>query len=78
MGLASVVLHNLCLEMGDMLPRSMDLTVDPITNKRRDRNEVANILNLTNRHQKNYSTDIPATLIRKTLTTFFWDEKQSQ
>ena len=37
MGLAAVVLYNICLEMGDILPRSMDLTADPVTNKRRDR-----------------------------------------
>ena len=78
MGLASVVLHNLCLELGDMLPRSMDLTVDAATNKRRDRDEVADILNLTNRNQKNYSNDKTAKGIRNSLTSFFWNEKQSQ
>ena len=34
-GLAAVVLLNVCLEMGDILPRSMDLTVDPAANKKR-------------------------------------------
>ena len=54
MGLAAIVLHNICLEMGDILPKSMDLTVDPPSNKRRDREEVAAILNLTSRNQRNY------------------------
>ena len=71
--IASVVLHNLCLELGDMLPRSMDLTVDAPTNKRRDREEVADILDLTNRKQKT----IP--LIKRqqkhTYIIFFWNEK---
>ena len=34
-GLAAVVLLNVCLEMGDILPRSMDLTVGPAANKKR-------------------------------------------
>ena len=45
-GLAAVFLHNICLEMGDILPRSKDLTVDPATNKRKDREKVAAILDL--------------------------------
>ena len=72
MGLAAVVLHNICLEMGDILPRSMDLTIDPATNKGRDREEVAAILDLTDKSQKNYTRDKTATAIRESLTTFFW------
>ena len=78
MGLAAVVLHNICLEMGDILPRIMDLTVDPATNKRRDREEVATILDLTDRNQRNYTRDKTATTIRESLTTFFWEEKQHE
>ena len=78
MGLAAVVLHNICLEMGDILPRIMDLTVDPAKNKRRDREEVATILDLTDRNQRNYTRDKTATTIRESLTTFFWEEKQHE
>ena len=78
MVLAVVVLHNICLEMGDILPRSKDLTVDPATNKRRDREEVATILDLTDRNQRNYTRDKTATTIRESLTTFFWEEKQHE
>ena len=70
MGLATVVLHNICLEMVDILPRSMDLTVDPATNKGRDREEVAAILDLTDRNQRNYTGDKTATAIRESLETF--------
>ena len=63
MGLAAVVLHNICLEMGDILPSSMDLTVDRATNKRRDREEVAAILDLTDRNQRNYTGVKTATAI---------------
>ena len=71
-------LHNIYLEMGDILPRSMDLNVDPATNKRRDRKEVAAILNLTNRNQRNYTGDKTANAIRESLTTFFGEEKQHE
>ena len=63
MGWAAVVLHNTCLEMGYILPRSMDFTVDPVTNKRRDREEVAAILDLTDRNQRNYTGVKTATAI---------------
>ena len=77
MGLAAVALHNISLEMGDILPRSMDLTVDPATNKRTDREEVAAILDLTNRNQRNYTGDKTATAIRKSLRTFFLGRKNN-
>ena len=75
MDFVAVVLYNICLEMGDILPRSMDLTVDPATNKRGDRKEVAAILDLADRNQRNYMRDKTATAIRESLTTFFWEHK---
>ena len=75
MGLAAVVLHNICISAGDILPRSMDLTVDPATNKRRD--EIASILDLTDRHQKNYISDSSARSIRQALMELFWEEKEN-
>ena len=62
--LTAVVLHNICLEMEDTLVRSMELTVDLSSSKRRDREEVAAILDLINRNQKNYTGDKIATAIR--------------
>ena len=47
MGLACIVLHNVCIERGDMIPRRYDLTMDPDHNKRRDRNELRDLLDLT-------------------------------
>ena len=48
MGLACVVLHNLCIDKGDFIPRKFDLTFDHMTNKHRDRTELRDILHLTN------------------------------
>ena len=33
-GLACVVLHNLCIELGDLVPRKFDLTSDHSSNRR--------------------------------------------
>ena len=61
MGLSAVVLHNIYLEMGVILPRSIGLTVDPATNKRTDSEEVAAIPDLMDRNQRNYTGDKTAT-----------------
>ena len=53
----------------------MDSTIDTATNMRRDRKEVAAIVDLTNRNQRNYMGD---KTIRESLTTLFWDEKQHE
>ena len=55
MGLTCVVLHKLCIDKGDFIPRKIDLTFDHMTNKRRDRAELRDILHLTNANtQKGY------------------------
>ena len=43
MGLASVVLHNLCIDKGDFIPRKFDLTFDHMTNNCRDRSDLRHI-----------------------------------
>ena len=42
--LACMVLHNICLDMGDTLPSKLDLTIDPTTQQKRDRNAIHDIL----------------------------------
>ena len=44
--LACVVLHNVCLEMGDTIPRKLDLSIDPSAKETRDRNQIKEILHL--------------------------------
>ena len=50
-GLASIVLHNICIEMGDIIPRSIDQVIDPSSNKRRPRNELREVLQMTDINQ---------------------------
>ena len=51
-GLASIVLHNICIEMGDIIPRNIDLTIDPSSNKRRPRDELREVLQMTDINQR--------------------------
>ena len=77
MGLACVVLHNVCIELGDMTPRKWDMTVDDITNKRRPQNDIRDVLHITNINQK-YLGNCPqlAKKIRDIIADKFWEEKQ--
>ena len=49
-GLACVILHNICIERGDLVPRKFDLTLDHASNKRLSPEEVRNVLVLQNTH----------------------------
>ena len=67
--LASVVLHNLCIDQGDLVPRRFDLTLDHASNKRLSPEEVRDVLTLTDTNQKNYEENRPAAVkVRNALT----------
>ena len=77
MGLACVVLHNLCIDQEDIIPRKFDLSYDHVTNKRSDRVELRDMLNLTNSRLKNYDTGrSQGVKVREAITKAFWDEKK--
>ena len=45
-GLACIVLHNICIERGELVPRNFDLTSDHASNRRRSPGEVIDVLAL--------------------------------
>ena len=54
-GLACVVvLHNLCIDRGDLVPRKFDLTSDHASNKRLSPDEVRDALALQSTNQENF------------------------
>ena len=53
-GLACVVLHNIFINRGDLVPRKFDLALDHASNKRLSPEEVRNVLVLRNTNQKNF------------------------
>ena len=79
--LSSVVLHNLCIELGDLVPRKFDLTLDHAANKRLSPEEVRNVLALRNTKQKNFEINkkSASVAVRNALTKTLWKEnKDSQ
>ena len=78
MGLACVVLHNICIEKGDWIPRKLDLTFDDVTNKRRNSNDVRDLLDLINTDSKNYLLGkSDAIRVRDVLKLKFWKEREN-
>ena len=45
--LACMVLHNVCLERGETMSKVLNLTTDPVTNQRRDRERIWELLQMT-------------------------------
>ena len=37
----------ICIEMGDIIPQNIDLTIDPSSNKRRPRTELKKVLQMS-------------------------------
>ena len=76
MGLACVVLHNLCIDKEDVIPRRFDLPYDHINNKRRDREELRDMLSLIDTRLKNFETGRhEGVKVRDAITNVFWGEK---
>ena len=74
--LACMVLHNICISKGDLLPRTLDITIDPNTNQRRESSEIRDILHMMNPSRpRDYEKK--ATNIRDLLANKFWLEKQA-
>ena len=79
MGLACVVLHNICNEKGDLIPRKLDLTFDDVTNKRRNSDDVRDLLDLINTGSKNYLLGKADTIrVRDALKLEFWKERERE
>ena len=74
--LACLVLHNICIDLGDTLPRKLDLTIDPVTNQRRSRAKVRELLQMRE-CEKIRDTCYQGLLVRDALAEKFWLEKET-
>ena len=75
-GSASIVLHNIFIEMGDIIARNIDLTIDPSSNRRRPRKELREVLQMTDINQRYFGTNSAETKsIRYYLAERFWEER---
>ena len=53
--LACMVLHNICLDQGETLPSNLDVSFDPATNQKRDRQTICSLL-LMNANRKTFDS----------------------
>lgn len=74
--LACLVLHNICIDLGDTLPRKLDLTIDPVTNQGRSRAKVRELLQMRE-CEKIRDTSYQGLLVRDALAEKFWSEKET-
>lgn len=74
--LACLVLHNICIDLGDTLPRKLDLTIDPVTNQGRSRAKVRELLQMRE-CEKIRDTSYQGLLVRDALAEKFWLEKET-
>ena len=77
-GLACVVVHNRCIERGDLVPRKFDLTLDHTSNKLLSLEEVRDALAWRSMNQGNFEVNkkSQALKVRKALTATMWKEKR--
>ena len=74
--LAGIVLHNVCIEQGDAISKKCDLSIDPITNQKRDRVTVRQLLQMRS-CRKLKDTSVEASQNRDALTEKFYLEKET-
>ena len=76
MTLECFVLHNICIDRGDTIPSTLDITVDPKTKRKLASGEVQDLLHMTaERKLQDKASD--ATKIRDKLAEQFWEEKNN-
>ena len=74
MALAAIVLHNICLELGDLVIRPWDPSIDPMTNQTRPRDEVRQIL-MMRACRRIPDNSAQATVVRNALAVNFDEER---
>ena len=75
--LAFMVLHNICIDRGETLSKQLDLTLDSVTNQRRDRNQVRELLQMTS-CERNRDSSKQANAMRDALADKRCIEKKNQ
>ena len=73
--LACMVLHNVCIDQGESLPREFDLTIDAASNTLRDRDIIRKLLDMRN-CQRVCDNSHQATQVRNELMSVLWREKE--
>ena len=78
MGLAYVVLRNICIKKDDLIPRKLDLTFDDIANKRTISDDVRYLLDLIKTGLKNHLlAKVEVIKVRDAVKLEFWKNKRN-
>ena len=78
MGLAYVVLRNICIKKDDLIPRKLDLTFDDIANKRTISDDVRYLLDLIKTGLKNHLlAKVEVIKVRDAVKLAFWKNKRN-
>ena len=74
--LTCIILHNICIDKEETLSRKLDPTIDPLTNERRYRNTIRNLLQMRSCN-KIKDTTAEAERIRNALCQKLWHEVEN-
>lgn len=78
MGLAYVVLRNICIKKDDLIPRKLDLTFDDVANKRTISDDVRYLLDLIKTGLKNHLlAKVEVIKVRGAVKLEFWKNKRN-
>ena len=75
--LACIVLHNICIEKGDLITQNLDFTYDSVTNRKRSSEELRDILSMeTGAYTVENSKGVQS--VRKAQSDYFEEQKEFQ
>lgn len=74
--LACMVLHNICINQGDSISKKLDLTIDPNSQEKRNRDVIRELLQMTD-CPKVKDVSVEANKVRDALRDKIWLEKET-
>ena len=72
--LSCMILHNICLDQGDTLPKKLDITIDATKNQKRDRETIRNMLLMKSNAKSYKSKNSRAIKLRDAIKKKLWKE----
>ena len=73
--LTCIVLHNVCIDQGDSISKKLDLTLDQVTQERRNRVDIRDLLQMRDCLIVKNTSDASAQTIENALTDNLWQDR---
>ena len=74
--LTCIVLHNVCIDQGDSISKKLDLTLDQVTQERRNRVDIRDLLQMRDCLIFKNTSDASAQKIENALTDNLWQDNK--